>query len=80
MIGAISCTLIAVSLLVLIRNSLTFKWQMRRLKYIHETNLARIATDCKELLDYRADSVAYDTMLLDLFKWSYKSFFPKEPS
>lgn len=85
--SALSWTLFALALLVLVRNHIVYRIRTRRLHEIHtvcvrETTAMLDEKTMSELIEAISrryddlDSPSYRAMVFDIRRWTYKQFYP----
>jgi hypothetical protein len=77
--SALLYTVLAIGALLLIRNELVYKMNMRRIAEIHAAIQRAIDQGQFAYSMFAAydEMPSYDAQLFDLSKWSYAQFFPK---
>jgi len=80
-------TIAVMSFLGLVRNHIVFRHRRRRLAEIHHKGMAELEARGNEITNAEIarhmrryevfDKTSYNSMLLDLTKWTYKQFYPE---
>lgn len=70
-------TLLALIVILMLRNFMVYGFRVRRMREIHQFNLACIVKrEYERALDYDAVLGSYDSMLWDVRKWTFRQFYP----
>jgi hypothetical protein len=70
-------TLMALVVVLLVRNELTFRMRSRRYDEIHAHNVRLIEMGGIPDLNAYDDMPSYEAMLFDVRRWTYRQFYPQ---